>query len=71
MRHVWVVSHGTQNEGGSPIAVFARKPSAAQVTALKTAPFLFRGNDWDWREESEGYWVSGCDYLQLERFKVR
>lgn len=68
IKHVWIVTHGENGEGGNVVGVFHRKPSADRVTSLRKPAV---SGVWEPVSWQEGRWENSCDFLVLARHKVQ
>ena len=61
--------HGENQEGGSVVGVAAAKKQAEGIALKQEAHF----GSWVVDKDDPGnkVWVSGCDYVQIERFKMQ
>jgi len=69
MNSVWILSRGENGEGSEILRVYATKPKSKQVLsdANRGRVLYFK----TWVKSGTNRWESGCDFLELKKYKVK
>ena len=68
IKSVFIVLHGERCEGGVVVSIHHSKIDA--IKAALAINCCFEGG-WTPEEDEKDYWVNGCDFVCVEKHKVK
>jgi len=66
MKYIWVVLHGERCEGGTVTGIYKKKRDARKKALFTDT--CFEGG---WTLIHKNYWENGCDYVEIERWRIK